>query len=117
MDPVSHVAFGRTLIALTRPGSTASGTIGAAMLGSLTPDIDAAFMPFGWDRYLRVHEIGTHSILGALACAALTAGVIWPARRETRFTWLLGGAAIGRPWPPRPRRRLRRGPPPVLAVR
>ena len=94
MDPVSHVAFGRTLIALRRPGSTASGTIGAAMLGSLTPDIDAAFMPFGWDRYLRVHEIGTHSILGALACAVLTGGVIWPARRETRFTWLLGGAAI-----------------------
>jgi len=93
MDPISHVAFGRTLVALEEPATR--GTIGAAMLGSLAPDIDALFMPFGWDRYLRAHEIGTHSLLGALACAVLSAAVIRPARRGTRFTRLLGGAAIG----------------------
>src|SRR3954452_19435939 len=95
MDPISHLAFGRTLIALARQGRSRRGTIGAAMLGSLAPDIDAVFMPFGWDRYLRAHEIGTHSLIGALACAAATAAVVWPARRDTRFTRLLTGAAIG----------------------
>src|SRR3954453_19999331 len=95
MDPISHLAFGRTLIALARQGRSRRGTIGAAMLGSLAPDIDAVFMPFGWDRYLRAHEIGTHSLIGALACAAASAAVVRSARRETRFSPLFGAAAIG----------------------
>ncbi len=52
MDPISHVAFGRTLVALTRSDGATRGTVGAAVLGSLAPDVDAVFMPFGWDRYL-----------------------------------------------------------------
>lgn len=44
-----------------------------AAVGALAPDIDLLVAPFGWDRYLGVHEIGTHSILGALCCAALAA--------------------------------------------
>ena len=95
MDPISHLAFGRTLVALTRQGRSTRGTIGAAMLGSLAPDVDAVFMPFGWDRYLRAHEIGTHSLVGAMACAVVSAALIRPARRETRFVALLSGAAIG----------------------
>jgi membrane-bound metal-dependent hydrolase YbcI (DUF457 family) len=95
MDPVSHIAFGRTLIAWAGTGARARGTVGAAVLGSLAPDVDAVAMPFGWDRYLRVHEIGTHSIAGTLACACLTALVVRAARRETPFARLLAAAWLG----------------------
>ncbi len=80
MDPIAHAAFGRTIAAFVVRPSTAheSGraTIVAGVLGSLSPDLDALFMPVGWDIYLRVHEIGTHSIIGTVACAALTALVV-----------------------------------------
>ena len=65
------------------------------MLGALAPDVDAAVMPFGWDRYLRVHEVGTHSLAGTLACACLTALVVRLARRETPFARLLAAAWLG----------------------
>ena len=67
MDPVSHVIFGRTLIALDRRGRFGTGAIAAAALGAVAPDIDASPIWRGWDVYLRVHEIGTHSILGSVA--------------------------------------------------
>jgi membrane-bound metal-dependent hydrolase YbcI (DUF457 family) len=95
MDPVSHLAFGRTLIALAASGPRSRGMVGAALIGSLAPDVDAAVMPFGWDRYLRVHEIGTHSIAGSLVCACLTALVVRLARPRTRFAPLFAAAAIG----------------------
>ena len=56
--------------------TTLSLTVAAAVLGALSPDIDSIVMPFGWDRYLRVHEIGTHTILGTVACGLLTAAVV-----------------------------------------
>ncbi|MEO7274819.1 MAG: metal-dependent hydrolase [Vicinamibacterales bacterium] len=95
MDPISHLACGRTLIALVRREAATRGAVGAAVLGSVAPDVDAGFVPFGWDRYLRAHEIGTHSLLGALACAVLTAAVIRPARRDAPFLRLVTAAAIG----------------------
>ena len=68
MDPLSHVAFSRTLIGVLPSPRRIDGPRGAhvaaAVLGSLSPDIDAVFMPFGWDRYLRVHEVGTHTVEG-----------------------------------------------------
>ena len=73
VDPFSHVAFGRTLAALHTPRARDRGTIPAVMLGALAPDVDALLMPVGWDIYLRVHEIGTHSLLGSLGIAALSA--------------------------------------------
>ena len=76
MDPVSHVAFGRTLVALDSGRTLGPGAIAACVLGSLTPDIDAVFMPFGWDFYLRIHQGGTHSLIGSMASAALTAAVV-----------------------------------------
>jgi membrane-bound metal-dependent hydrolase YbcI (DUF457 family) len=76
MDPVSHVAFGRTLVALDGRRALGPGAIAASVLGSLTPDLDAVLMPFGWDLYLRVHQGGTHSLIGSVACAALTAAVV-----------------------------------------
>ena len=46
-----------------------------AAVGAISPDIDLLAAPFGWDRYLAVHEIGTHSILGALCCGVLAASL------------------------------------------
>jgi membrane-bound metal-dependent hydrolase YbcI (DUF457 family) len=99
MDPVSHVAFGRTLIAVltsTRPlDGRGRGCVAAAVLGSLSPDLDAVFMPFGWDRYLRVHEVGTHTIVGTAACALLTAAAVYGFARPTRYSVLARSAWIG----------------------
>ena len=67
----------------------------AAVLGSLSPDIDAALMPFGWDRYLRVHEVGTHTIAGTLACALVAAAVVYFFARPTRYAALALSAWIG----------------------
>lgn len=81
MDPLSHASFGRLLVGAAGArervgGAPLRGTVAAAMLGALSPDLDSVFMPFGWDRYLRVHEIGTHTLVGTLACALLTAAVV-----------------------------------------
>jgi inner membrane protein len=99
MDPVSHVSFGRTLVAALVPGSRASqpvrGSVAAAVLGTLAPDLDAVFMPFGWDLYLRAHEIGTHSILGNAACALLTASVVRLFARASSYSILFLCAWIG----------------------
>ena len=69
MDPVSHVILARTVVAaFDKPdGSRFGRGVGAAaMLGGLSPDADSVLMPAGWDIYLRFHEIGTHSLFGAL---------------------------------------------------
>jgi membrane-bound metal-dependent hydrolase YbcI (DUF457 family) len=64
------------------------------MVGALSPDLDSIVMPFGWDRYLRVHEIGTHTIIGTLACALLTAAVVRTFTRS-RYGPLLAAAWLG----------------------
>ena len=97
MDPVSHVSFARTLVGVLGPRDRdcpTRGTIAAGVLGALSPDIDAILMPFGWDRYLRVHEIGSHTILGTIACALLTAGIVKIATRS-QYTPLVFCAWIG----------------------
>ena len=115
MDPFSHVAFGRTLAALHTPRARSRGTMTAVVLGTLAPDADAVLMPFGWDIYLRAHQIGTHSALGSLAIAALTAFVVRVSVRDSRFprlvaaAWagglshlaldILSGAQVGLGWP------------------
>jgi membrane-bound metal-dependent hydrolase YbcI (DUF457 family) len=99
MDPVSHAAFGRTLIGTLPSTRRLDGSLGgcvvAAVLGSLSPDLDVALMPLGWDRYLRVHEVGTHTIAGALACALVTAAVVYFFARPTRYSSLALWAWIG----------------------
>lgn len=95
MDPFSHVAFGRTLAALHTPRARDRGTIPAVMLGALAPDVDALLMPVGWDIYLRVHEIGTHSLLGSLVMAALTALVVRLSVRGSRYAPLVVAAWAG----------------------
>ncbi len=94
MDPISHIAFGRTLIAL---GSDrlVRGSVTAAVLGALSPDLDSVVMPFGWDRYLRVHEIGTHTIVGTMGCAVLVAAVVRAFARRSPYLALTAAAWVG----------------------
>jgi membrane-bound metal-dependent hydrolase YbcI (DUF457 family) len=82
MDPASHATFGVTIVRAlgfdeARGTDRVRGPVMATVLGALAPDIDAIVMPFGWDRYLRIHEIGTHTIVGAIVCGLLTAGLVW----------------------------------------
>src|SRR5437867_742793 len=77
MDPLTHIVVGRAVVAAAdRHEPARRGVAWAAILGALSPDVDAAVALSGWDRYVRVHEIGTHSILGALVMACLTATVV-----------------------------------------
>jgi membrane-bound metal-dependent hydrolase YbcI (DUF457 family) len=81
----------------------------AALIGALAPDLDSVFMPFGWDVYLRVHETGTHTLIGtlpvALAAAAAVRGrgrlplvllfqVAWLATMSHLFLDVVSGARI-----------------------
>ena len=95
MDPVSHVAFGRTLIALDGQRTLGPGAIAACVFGSLTPDLDAVFMPIGWDVYLRHHQGGTHSLIGSLACAVLTAALVRLFAKHGHYLPLLLAAWAG----------------------
>lgn len=69
------------------------------MLGSLAPDVDILVAPFGWDRYLLSHEVGTHTIamspLLALATAAIITRFVSEARVRPLFWPAMLGAAIG----------------------
>jgi membrane-bound metal-dependent hydrolase YbcI (DUF457 family) len=71
VDPVSHAAFGYTMVRAVRPPMP--GLAAAACLGALAPDADALSMPFGWDVYLRIHEVGTHALIGVVPVAFLVA--------------------------------------------
>jgi membrane-bound metal-dependent hydrolase YbcI (DUF457 family) len=83
VDVVSHLCFGRVLVALAHrstPSTTAPAFrrafTGAIIIGSIAPDVDALLMPTGWDRYLIWHERGTHTVFGILIVAALLASLI-----------------------------------------
>jgi membrane-bound metal-dependent hydrolase YbcI (DUF457 family) len=85
MDPLTHIVVSRAIVAVADPGDADEparrGVAWAAILGALSPDVDAAVAPSGWDHYLTVHEIGTHSLIGAFAMACLTAIVVKSAAR------------------------------------
>jgi membrane-bound metal-dependent hydrolase YbcI (DUF457 family) len=109
MDPVSHVVVAWSLnglvgrVASTRPtrptGPTSPtsprGIALASALGALSPDIDLLFMPAGWDRYLVAHEIGTHSLAGAVLCGVAAAGVASLIRGRAAWRPLVLPAVIG----------------------
>jgi membrane-bound metal-dependent hydrolase YbcI (DUF457 family) len=110
VDVVSHLTFGRALVALSqhlskRPGAgdpppaRRRALSAAIIVGAIAPDLDAVLMPFGRDRYLVWHERGTHTFLGILLVAALLASllrfVIQPLWKRPRTPWrLLWLAAI-----------------------
>jgi membrane-bound metal-dependent hydrolase YbcI (DUF457 family) len=92
------MALGASLGALMAGELRIRGVVPAAVAGSLIPDLDAVVMPFGWDRYLHIHEIGTHSLPGTMVCALVAALLVdrhphageW--RRVLLAAWL-GAAA------------------------
>jgi membrane-bound metal-dependent hydrolase YbcI (DUF457 family) len=95
VDPISHVALGRTLIASAFDDTKRRTLSIAGILGALSPDVDAVFMATGWDRYLRVHEIGTHTVVGTIACAVATAAGVGVWRQACAWRLLAVAAWIG----------------------
>jgi membrane-bound metal-dependent hydrolase YbcI (DUF457 family) len=95
MDLLSHAALGRTLIALAPDDRKGRAVVVAGTLGALSPDIDAVLMPFGWDVYLRAHEIGTHTIVGTMVCAVLTASLVRLFARTQQWRLLAFAAWVG----------------------
>jgi membrane-bound metal-dependent hydrolase YbcI (DUF457 family) len=95
MDPVSHLAFGRLVIALDGDRRLDRGATVACLVGSMSPDLDAVFMPVGWDVYLVHHQGGTHSVIGSIACAALVAAVATLSVKRCVFRGLLLAAWAG----------------------
>jgi len=77
MDPATHALFGAAL-AIGASSAPRRSVVAACAGASLLPDVDAVFMPTGWDRYLVAHEIGTHSLAGAVLLGVLlAAGLGW----------------------------------------
>ena len=96
MDPVSHAVFGRAITAaIDQRLPHGAGTRTAAILGALSPDIDLILVPFGWDIYLRVHSIGTHSAIGSVVMGIATACTVRLFVRDGRFRALAAAALIG----------------------
>lgn len=95
MDPLSHVALAHNLVRLRQPPRAASGVIPAAVLGALSPDVDVFLLPGGWDRYMVAHESGTHSVIGALVCAALAAALARAGWRRGRYGAMFAAAVTG----------------------
>ncbi|MEO6238780.1 MAG: metal-dependent hydrolase [Vicinamibacterales bacterium] len=95
MDPISHLAFGRTIAALDSHRMLGPGTVAACVIGAVTPDVDAVLMPFGWDIYLRLHQGGTHSLIGSLICAAMTAAALRLHWTRVRYLTLWLAASAG----------------------
>jgi len=75
VDPASHVLFGALAVTAVKPRAVRPLIITAA-IASLLPDLDVLVVPAGWDRYLLVHEIGTHSLAGAAGIAVLLATML-----------------------------------------
>lgn len=100
VDPLTHIVVGRAVVAAAEPREPAPrGVAWAAGLGALSPDIDSLVAFGGWDRYVRFHEAGTHSVAGAMLMAAATAAVVGSVVRvrggATRFATLFSAAAAG----------------------
>lgn len=77
MDPISHAVLGQTLATVfARETRTRRTLLAAGVLGALAPDVDAVLMPFGWDLYLRAHEVGTHTLAGSLPVACAVALIV-----------------------------------------
>src|SRR5258705_13863449 len=108
MDPLTHVVVGRAVIAaLPDEHRLGRGAAAAAVLGALAPDVDAPVALAGWGRYLRVHEIGTHSIAGAAVAAWAAAAVV--------DLWGQTGVGPGADRGQTSRRKSRDSPPPAAA--
>jgi membrane-bound metal-dependent hydrolase YbcI (DUF457 family) len=65
------------------------------VLGALSPDVDFVLMPLGWDIYLRFHQVGTHSLAGALGMGLASAAIVRLFAPHTRFGTLAAAAVAG----------------------
>src|SRR5258708_32763240 len=98
MDPLTHIVVGRAVVAAADDSAPAArGVAAAAILGALSPDVDAAIAFSGWDRYIRIHEFGTHSLAGAFVMAGLPAVVVRAVRRVRDRQRSCEAAKAGRP--------------------
>jgi len=99
MDPISHALLGRTLAHVYPAQTPSRGVRTAAILGSLAPDIDLIVAFQGWDRYLYVHQIGTHALVAAPILALAVALTVRVFVRQSRVSHLalaaLAGVVIG----------------------
>jgi membrane-bound metal-dependent hydrolase YbcI (DUF457 family) len=95
MDPLSHAVAGRAVVALFDNGHHGRSLGAAAIVGGLSPDIDLALAPAGWDIYLRAHQAGTHSIAGGLLVACAAAALVRGLARGSRYLPLAAAAAGG----------------------
>jgi len=75
--------------ALRESRPLARGVVSAAVLGGMSPDVDAALMALGWDVYLRWHDAGTHALVGTPIVALLTATFVrtWAPTTSFRSLW------------------------------
>ena len=83
------------LAALRDERTPTRAVVVATTVGGLAPDVDAILMARGWDVYLRWHEAGTHSLIGTLGTALLTAAIVRHWSRGSPWTGLIVGAWIG----------------------
>jgi membrane-bound metal-dependent hydrolase YbcI (DUF457 family) len=61
----------------------------------LSPDVDLVLAPAGWDVYLRAHEVGTHSAIGALVIAGCAAALVHRLTPGSRSAPLVAAASAG----------------------
>ena len=98
MDPLSHAVAGRAVTALLENGENTRlgpGAGAAAIVGALSPDVDIVLAPAGWDIYLRAHEVGTHSVIGALVVAGCVAALTHRMTPGARYLPLAAAASAG----------------------
>ena len=95
MDPVSHCLVGRAFGCLDTERRLGRGSSAAFVLGSIAPDADSVLAAFRWDMYLRVHEVGTHTLIMSPLVATAVAAVLTLTIRRAVFSRLLIAAWIG----------------------
>jgi LexA-binding, inner membrane-associated putative hydrolase len=93
MDIVSHALFGRMLGRLDAHRVLGPGSSAAFVLGALAPDVDLVTAVGGWDRYLHVHEAGTHTVAATPIVALGVAVVVRAFTKESTLGRLWCAAA------------------------
>ena len=95
MDPISHVLLARAMSRTSPVSPDVPGRSLAFALGSLAPDVDLLVAPFGWDRYLAVHEASLHSLVWSPLLALAVAGIVQQFAKRTGVRRLVAPAWLG----------------------
>ena len=96
MDVLSHGLLGRLFARVDVEGWFGPGRMAAFVLGALAPDIDLICVVAGWDRYLAVHEVGTHTLAATPLVAAAVALTVRAFNRRARLgrLWVAAGLSV-----------------------